>query len=239
MKLIQALGVAAVYWLATVGYAASIPVPNFSFENPDVVDGASTEASIPGWTKSGGGITTLVGVRDALNAQYSGATGINAPLPGTADGAQSAIMGAGEGGATLTTTVATLQANTQYLLTVAVGNPLDHEPGPVRLGLTIDGSTAPTASTTILPTSIPDGTFTDFSVSLGPFAPNDSRIGTALGIQIVLGAAIPPTNASIADFDNVRLTAVPEPAGVLLAALCFAVCARRPRCSLYQLPRLS
>jgi hypothetical protein len=239
MKLIYSLAVAAAYWLAIIGYAASIPVPNFSFENPDIADGGTTGSfdSIPGWSKSSG--TTFVGVRDPLNVQYSSATGINAPLPGSGDGAQSAVMSAGEGGATLSTNVGTLAANTRYFLTVAVGNPLDHDPGPVRLGLTIDGSTAPTASTTILPGSIPDGTFTDFSVALGPFPSSDSRIGTALGIQIVLGAATLPNTGSMADFDNVRLVSVPEPAAVLLVALCFANCARRPRRSLYQLPHVS
>src|SRR2546421_8963053 len=87
MKLIYVVGVAAAYWLAMVGFAASIPVPNFSFEEPDVVDGAATVFGTPisGWTILYGG-QSEAGVHDPLNAQYAGATGANGVLPGGAVG---------------------------------------------------------------------------------------------------------------------------------------------------------
>jgi len=74
MKLIHALGVAGAYSLVILANAASIPVPNFSFEEPDVVDGSATGfgTSIPGWTILLGG-QSEAGVRDPLNAQYAGA----------------------------------------------------------------------------------------------------------------------------------------------------------------------
>ena len=49
MKLIRAFGFMVCCCFASVLHGASIPVPNFSFENPDVADGTSA-ASIPGWT---------------------------------------------------------------------------------------------------------------------------------------------------------------------------------------------
>jgi len=164
-------------------------------------------------------------------------TGANGILPGTAVGTQAAFIGIGANTTRMSANVTSVAANTVYLLTVAVGNPIDHNPGDVFLRLTINGSDL--ATTTIPPTSIPEGTFTDFSVALGPFAPNDSKIGGTLGIQLGMSdpTAIP---GLIADFDNVRLTAtVPEPAGALLVALCFAIRARQPRRLLYQLRRVS
>jgi len=219
MKLIRACSFAAALLVSTLSYAASITVPNFSFEDPDVVDGSATSfnTSIPGWTKYIG--TGGLEVRDPLNAQYPGATGVNASLPGTADAAQSLFVGAGEGTTITSNNVVNLEANTRYLLTVAVGNPLDTEPANVRLALAMDNSIL--AFTTILATSIPKGTFTDFSVALDPFSPFDGKVGSPLDIQITVS----PANGlgRLGDFDNVRLTTtVPEPAGGFVLTLCAA-----------------
>src|SRR5882672_11315727 len=182
MKLIQAFTAAAIHCFGACAFAASIPVPNFSFEQPDVTEG--TPSAVSGWTAIpiGGGGTPAV--RDPVNAQYISSTGNNALLPGTADGGQAAYFGFRENGTGMTTSLTgtTIQANTLYLLTVAVGNPLDQEPGTVLLRLTVNGNVAVT--NTILPTSIPNGTFTDFSVAFGPLVSTDSRIGGSLGIEL-------------------------------------------------------
>ena len=231
MKLIYVVGVAAAYWLAMVGFAASIPVPNFSFEEPDVVDGAATVFGTPisGWTILYGG-QSEAGVHDPLNAQYAGATGANGVLPGGAVGTQAAFIAIGANTTRMTTTnVTSVSANTVYLLTVAIGNPLDHNPGNVFLRLTINGSDA--ATTTIPQASIPDGTFTDFSVALGPFASTDSNIGRTLGIEF--GTSYEAGSPFVvADFDNVRLTTtVPEPqcAGLLVVGAALVLRQRAPR----------
>lgn len=66
---------------AATASAAVIPVLNPSFENPDVVDDGNAsfivDFGFAGNPSSGGG-----GVYDPTNAQYTGATGDNAPLPG-------------------------------------------------------------------------------------------------------------------------------------------------------------
>src|SRR4051812_46203149 len=91
------------FFFSVCVHGASITVPNFSFEDPDVADGGSTLfESIPGWNRSAG---LFVGVRDPLNTQYPGTTGTNAMLPGSALGAQSAVLSSPEGGASLSTTV--------------------------------------------------------------------------------------------------------------------------------------
>jgi hypothetical protein len=218
MKLIHALGIAAAYSLAILANGASIPVPDFSFEEPDVVDGSAAGFGtvIPGWTILYGG-QSEAGVHDPLNAQYAGATGANGVLPGTAVGTQAAFIAIGANTTRMTTTnVTSVAANTVYLLTVAIGNPLDHNPGNVFLRLTINGSEA--ATTTIPQASIPDGTFTDFSAALGPFASTNSNIGRTLGIEFGT-SYVAGSPFVVADFDNVRLTTtVPEPqcAGLLL-----------------------
>jgi len=232
MKLINAFGVAAAFSLAIAAHAASIPVANFSFNDPELADGTRTfVGTVPGWPDAGG-------VRDPVNAQYSGATGDNVSLPGTADGGQTAYIAFPEGlGATVRNNFGiTIQANTLYTLTVALGNPLDTDPGTVVLDLF--GNLIHVGSTTIPPTSITEGTFTDFSVSAGPFAPNNPVVGGPLAMRLTMSAATSPQQWL--DFDNVRLTAtVPEPAGSGVLMLCVALSIQRRRRSLYQLPRLS
>ena len=222
MKRIGTCTFAAVFSLAIAAHAASIPVPNFSFNDPEVADGTSNNLSrqIPGWSPGGFG----AGVRDPVNAQYSGASGDNALLPGTADGGQTAFLPSAEGNpvAISTTTGITLQPNTVYLLTVAVGNPLDANPGDVSLKLTADSIGL--ATTTIGHTSIPEGTFTDFSLSMGPFPATHFLIGDPLGIEIGI------SGRSITDIDNVRLTAtVPEPACAVMLLAALAAGLRRAR----------
>ena len=237
MKMIRACGFAAAFCVAAMTYAASITVPNFSFEEPDVAEG--TPGAVSGWTALliGGGGTPAV--RDPVNAQYAGGTGNNTLLPGSAQGGQAAYFAFTENGSGMTTSIAgtTVQANTLYTLTVALGDPLDRDPGTVFLRLTVNGSVA--ATTTISPTSIPSGTFTDFSVALGPFASNDSRVGGSLGIELRMSGGFRSAGYG-ADFDNVRLTsAVPEPT-TLWAFACVALLRRGRRSRpLYQLPRLS
>jgi hypothetical protein len=237
MKMIRGCSFAATFWVAAMAYAAEIPVPDFSFEEPDLAEG--TLGTVPGWTALlvGGGGTPRV--RDPANAQYAGSTGNNALLPGSALGGQAAYFAFTENGSGMTTTLAgtTVQANTLYTLTAALGDPLDRDPGTVFLRLTLNGTVA--ATTTILPTSIPSGTFTDFSVALGPFASNDLRVGETLGIELRMSGGF-RSGGYGADFDNIRLTsAVPEPTA-LSAFACIGLLRRRRRSrSLYQLPRLS
>jgi hypothetical protein len=216
--------------------AEPISVPNYSFENPDVADGTAS-SSIPDWIFSSGPFGPISGgAHDQLNAQYAATTGNNAALPGAAAAGQDAFINirpdppASSFGALRTSiTDTTIAANTRYLLTVAVGNRLDADPGLVTLSLIANGTVS--SSQTILPANIPNGTFTDFSTTLGPLAPGDSRIGGALGIELRMDT-IGGIQQIEANFDNVRLEAsvIPEPSGVaLLPVSAVAILLRRRR----------
>jgi hypothetical protein len=81
----------------------------------------------------------------------------------------------------------------------------------------------PAASTVIThdPTLFTDpNRFLDFTVTLPPVAAGDPWAGQNLGIQI---STLSGTGQGYWDLDNVRLTAVPEPAGAQLALLALAL----------------
>src|SRR5258705_9274750 len=131
----------AICWWGSTSVAVPVAVPNFSFESPNLIDSGATN-TIPGWLSAG----VYSGVRDTDNAAYAGATGNNSPLPGTAAGGQDAFISLypfpSASLASISTSVGTLEANIQYILTVALGNPLDADPGLVGIGFQL-GSNPP------------------------------------------------------------------------------------------------
>jgi len=219
----------SIYFVSLASIAGAIPVfiPNASFESPDVADGSAV-AGISGWTfTTGGGFSNAsAGVHDQLDAQYAGATGNNALLPGSADGGQDAFLQIGLGaspsfGQIATSGLTTVSANTEYLLTVALGNRLDADPGYITLALAVNGTSV--SSNVVTPSSITNGTFTDFSVSFSTLLVGDPNVGGDLAI--LLGMNAPAGGGQLqANFDNVRLTAsaipatapVPEPSTMIL-----------------------
>ena len=189
--------------------AVPIIVPNASFETPNVPDGG-VSYSVPNWT-----ITTGVGVHDQLDAQYPNATGNLSPLPGMADGYQDAFIYFNPASSPLfgSLSIAGLQtvgSDTRYQLTVALGNRLDANPGPVTVALTVNGIVV--SSSLISPSQMLEGTFTDFTVSFTTLPSGDPNVGGDLGI--LLGMSQSTTDVLQANFDNVRLTAAPAPNGV-------------------------
>jgi hypothetical protein len=210
--------------LAAPAGAAPIPVPNDTFQNPDVADGAQLAivtldtTTIPGWTASlaGAGITQG-GLRDPQDAQFAGATGNDAALPGSADGGQAVFLNGSLAGNTqvfvTVDPVATVEAGQTYTLTVAVGNALDSDPGDVAIQITVNNSVV--AQTMANDASLPEGTFSDLQVvyvapATGP------QVGG--GLKIRLRQANSAGGGQVAYFDRVELEdgAVPEPAAPLL-----------------------
>lgn len=239
-KLLSAPAALLAGLLAAAAGAAPIAVPNASFEDPDATDGqmfgALGPGDVTGWGPSFAGVgVSGGGVHDPQDAQYAGSTGDGMALPGDADQGQAlflqgTVAGNTESFITLTD-LATIEEDTTYTLTVAVGNPLDAEPGEVRLQILAAGG--PVATTTIDPGTLPDGTFTDVEAQLVT-AVGDPLTG--LGLRVRVFQLVSANELQIVHFDDIRLDAdtvvVPEPAEAWLllaggAALLGAGRARR------------
>lgn len=233
--------------LAALAFAAAGPVqalpiavPNASFEAVALADGAEAKAlnadgaTVPGWTSvfAGPGVSGGGG-HDPQDAQFAGATGDDAALPGSADQGQALFLEGTVAGNTesfsTTAAVATVEAGTTYTLTVAVGDPLDAEPGAVAIQLLVDGTKV--AETVADGTALAEGDFTDLTASFAAAA-GDPRVGGQLKIR--LRQQVTASARQRVYFDRVELEddVVPEPAASLLLAAGAAVLAasgRRPR----------
>jgi hapalindole H/12-epi-hapalindole U/12-epi-fischerindole U synthase len=204
--------------------AAAIVVPNFSFEQPDIAEN-TFPSGVDDWTLSGNGNG---GIFDAGNDSFSGTDGDNAPLPGSADGGQSAYVSldgtlspAAEAHLTTNGSLATVEDNTTYSLTIALGRSFDYPPFETTIALLVNGFVA--ASSTIPVASMTPGTFADFSTSFVTGSTGDPLTGGSLAIRVSSskpdGATAPEAFSS--DFDNVRLdaTTVPEASTTVLVAM--------------------
>jgi hypothetical protein len=229
--------------LSAPAQAVQIPVPNSTFDDPDLTDGQMLPivqldtTTIPGWTAilSGSG-TTQGGTHDPQDAQFAGSTGDDAALPGTADGGQcvflrGSVMGSTEVFATVDPVV-TVQADATYTLTVAVGDALDSDPGNVSIQILVNNTKV--AEATANAASLPDGTFTDLqAVYMAPAS--GAQVGGDLKIR--LRQALTANGLQTAYFDRVELdeeTGVPEPGAPLLVvtgAAALALFARVRRAS--------
>jgi hypothetical protein len=223
-KLAAALALAGA--LAAPAVAAPITVPNDTFQLPAVNDGASLNivtldlTTIPGWTASlaGAGISQG-GITDPLDAQFPGATGDDAALPGTADGGQAVVL---RGSLAMNTQVfvtidplATVEAGETYTLTAAVGNALDSDPGDVAIQITVNNSVV--AQTTANDATLPEGTFTDLQVVY--VAPASGPL-VGGNLKVRLRQAVTGAGNQYAYFDRIEFEdgAVPEPGAPLLLA---------------------
>jgi hypothetical protein len=190
--------------------ATPIAIPNASFENPTTPTGGDG-APIPGWvfnSQSG----NLYGTSLIANAFIS---------EGAASGNNYAWMFNDVAGKTDTITSAAslgiIQANTDYTLTLAIGNVggsdsvSNHSPGNVSFSLLANGVAF--ATDTVPNGTVPDATFEDFSLSFQTPS-SGSIIGENLTIQL---ASLPTAGlGSGPAFDNVTLDATsvavaPEP----------------------------
>jgi hypothetical protein len=184
-------------------FANSIPIQNFSFETTNPLNipcgpgCAYNNGPIPGWTTTGG----QQGTWQPSSAYFTS-------IP---DGSLIAYSNGGTISQTLTSSLA---ANTDYTLTVAVGNRLDaivNNFATIYMIQLFAGNTL-LNSITGSNTTIPLGTFLDvsFNYMSGVTFPSGN-------LSIVLSSIGPQS-----DFDNVRLTAnavsVPEPGTLALLA---------------------
>ncbi len=116
-----------------------------------------------------------------------------------------------------------IAANTDYFLTVALGNLVPHgfAGGVYDLNLQADGVTVATTQVTQPSISSTPNTFVDFTVELtAATVATEDLSGETLGIQLEAGADS-NSNPNQDIFDNVRLSSelVPEPSAFVLIAL--------------------
>jgi hypothetical protein len=213
--------------------AASITIPNFSFQSNSATDGL-TSTGHASWNNVTGSDSWSLTFNPA-NAQFAGATGTPGTLPGTADGDQCLVAVGGtavllcnlSGGG-----VATFQAHKNYTLTVAFGTALDRDFGDSNIGF-IDITSGGAIATCEDPQkNLPgysynawnrSGTFTDVSFSInsddyivpGAESGNEDGYiaeGDAITLMLLIGSGV--------CMDNVRLTVadVPEPSTLALLA---------------------
>ncbi len=191
--------------------AAPVSIPDFSFEqwtNADgfgIADGATTTGPDvgPAWSAAGNGGVNLVNPTDA---QFAGTTGAPGSLPPTGDGTNYLWLGlANPATGQAWQTVGTLQSNTIYTLTVAVGNTLLADGGQGQIALISGGFPAGTiiGSTTVDSSVLTPGTFADSTLMFT----NGQSAGTPLTILL---QGISQTGSELV-FDNVRLDASPAP----------------------------
>ncbi|NJM37880.1 MAG: PEP-CTERM sorting domain-containing protein [Akkermansiaceae bacterium] len=193
--------------LAPVAQAASIFINNHSFESPSVGNGSFTGA-VPGWTITGG---VAGAFNPATPTHFSGI--------GATDGVQNGYANAG---ATLSQTLTALfAADTQYTLTVDVGDRRDLV-FPTYFIELFAGSTLLVQDNSSLTPN--DGFLTSTLTYLSPAS--HPELGQPLQIRLrSTGSGIQQVN-----FDNVRLDAVPEPSSLaMLAVGAMAFCNFRRR----------
>jgi hypothetical protein len=208
--------------------ADPIYVPNASFETSEPAQTSTNPNIAPGW------VFTLQGD----SAYGIGSISSDFSSPGTSSGTNYAFINNVDD-SSLTDTITSaaslgeVTSDTTYTLTVAVGNTtntdLGNDAGDFYFGLTADGN--PFVIDPISNSSIPDGTFQDFTFS---FTTDDDLAWAGESLGIVLGSASDSTNSIQTSFDNVRLdevdlSAVSEPKTGVLVVLA--------GCALYLLRR--
>jgi hypothetical protein len=213
LLLTSVLGLSLLALSPRLSQAVPLTVPNFSFEENPVADGAVTK-TMNGWVPF-----SNANVENPTSAFFTGAAGNGTPLG--AHGAQTALVGIGD--ITSATSLTTLQANTIYSLTVAMGQGNGDTVGDVTVGFWLDngsfGEPATGSTTTLLAanadTYIPNGSFRDFTFNYTPVASDYGR-----GLLVFLGQSSTNSTRLVA-FDNVRVQAVatPEPSTYAMMAL--------------------
>jgi hypothetical protein len=191
--------------------AAPVTVPDFSFElwtnavtGFGLPDGTATAGPDVGafWRAAGNGGVNLLNPTDT---QFAGTTGSPGTLPAPGDGTNYFVIGLGHDGFGWQT-VGSVQSNTIYTLTVAVGNTLLGDGGRGSINLlsgtfpsgTVLGS-APVDSIAITP-----GTFADTTLVFATGQHGGKPLTILLQGTGLSGTAL--------IYDNVRLDATPAPA---------------------------
>ena len=193
---------------------AAVSVSNPSFELGALGDGVPA-AGATDWVGGAGGRY------NPTDGQFVGTTGAPGTIPGTGDGTQVAYM---NGTSPMYQNVGTIEANTVYELTVAIGQRADLGWSDLTVALRPDSQNGPIIAGGIYDAAdAPDGTFTDVTISF------DSSILTSeVGKDLYITFNSQGVQAL---YDNVRLTEtlIPEPTSFALLGFGGLLVARRRR----------
>lgn len=227
MKLRSKLAFATAFAAAVItAQGASVLINNHSFETPTLSDVANVNSGagtgvFNGWnfvTQAGASFEDF-GIENPGGGAYTGAGGNG--TPSGADGINVAYLNQDNSGlfTGIFQNVGSLQANTEYTMTIAIGQRLDRVNGSVEFGLynATTGATDIWATGTALSTatnvSTTAGSFQDFSVTF--------TTGATVSNDLYVAARFTETSANLiqASLDNVRLNAIPEPSAAILGGL--------------------
>ncbi len=192
------LGLAAA---TTMISQAAISITNHSFEDDVLADGAAATTGTTGWVNNGSGHF------NPQDAQIFGTTG-SGLIPG-GDGSQVAFINFGP----FYQNIGTIEANSIYELTVAIGARRDLSWANLTVALRASSETGTVlASQVYVHADAPVGSFTDVSFS---FDSNDFAGEVGNDLFVTFSAAPQPL------IDNVRVTEtlVPEPSTTALLGL--------------------
>jgi hypothetical protein len=239
MKLRSKLALAIAFAATAISaHGASVVINNHSFETPTLADGANTNSGAGtgvfhswNYVVQNGASFEDFGIENSGGGAYTGAAG--GGTPSGADGINVGYLNQDNSGlfTGIFQNVGSLQANTQYTMTIAIGQRLDRTNGSIEFGLynAATGATdiwgVGTALVTDTEVSTVAGSFQDFAVTF--------TTGATVSNDLYVAARYTETGANLiqASLDNVRLdaTVVPEPSAALLGGLGVLAMLRRRR----------
>jgi len=204
------LAVVATFVLSVSAGAGVVPIANFSFEDPVLAEDDYTWLEVPGWTQVG---PDSIGVWHVTANDFEpviAPDGVNVAYTENEVGAVSGLA---------QVLRERFAADMDYTLTVEVGNSWYYYWSGYRVELLAGGTVIASDDNTLRP----DYKAWATSIVEYEFDPADAAlVGQPLEIRLLnLGMDMDAGGESVVgvEFDNVRLTGIPEPATLSLLAL--------------------